>query len=56
MNLQKIHTGSTWERQTDERLGYFGEHLFAQLAGAAALDTVQIGVNSTGIPYCHHAR
>ena len=56
MNLQKFHTDSTWERQTDERPGYFGEHLFTQLAGATALDTVQVGVNSTDIPHCHRAR
>jgi hypothetical protein len=55
MNLQKIHTRFTRERQTDERPGYFGEHLFAQLAGATALDTVQVRVNSTGIPHCHRA-
>jgi hypothetical protein len=33
------------ERQTHERPGYLGEYLFAQLAGATTLDTVQVRVN-----------
>ncbi len=56
MNLRKIHTSSTGERQTDERPGYFGKHLFTQLACTTTLDTVQVRVNPTDIRLCHCGR
>lgn len=57
MNLQAIHHGlPRKDRQTDERLGRLREHLFAQLAGTAALDAVQFRVNPTNVPFdfCAH--
>lgn len=45
---QRIPQGDT--NRTDERLCCLGEHLFAQLAGATALDAVQFGVDPTSVP------
>jgi len=43
-------------KQTDERLCCLSEHLFAQLAGATALDAVQFRVNPTSVPFGFRAR
>jgi hypothetical protein len=37
MNLRVVHNRIRKKKQTDERLGGLGEHLFAQLAGATRL-------------------
>ena len=50
MNLQNVHVGFSKKRQTRIRLGCLGEHLFPQLAGATAFDTVQVRVNSAKVP------
>ena len=50
MNLQSVHVGFSMTRQKCARLGRLGEHLFTQLAGPTALDTVQVRVNSAEAP------
>ena len=58
MNLWVIQDWFRKERQTNERLGCLGEHLFAQLAGATTLDAVQFRVDPTSVPlcFCTHGR